>query len=120
MKATFSRYCALCVCAAAAMLAGCGGSAQLPSPMVQTPLGSERTVNRVASSGSMAKVAERSHYTKTILYSFRERKRRHRPIRASALPGRRVLWRDRRRRRHERMLQSGSGMRYDLQVGAFR
>ncbi|MGA9417909.1 MAG: choice-of-anchor tandem repeat GloVer-containing protein [Candidatus Cybelea sp.] len=71
MKATFSKYCALSVCAAAAVLAGCGGSAQLPSPMAQTPLGSERTVDRVASSGSMAKVAERSRYTKTILYSFR-------------------------------------------------
>jgi uncharacterized repeat protein (TIGR03803 family) len=70
MKTSFSRYYALSVCAATAMLAGCGGLTQMPSPMVQTPLGSERSVNRVASPSGTAKDAERSHYTKTILYSF--------------------------------------------------
>ena len=71
MKTVFSRYYGLSVCAAAGILAGCGGSAQLPNPIAQSPFGNERTVDRVASSSGTAKDAERSRYTKTILYSFR-------------------------------------------------
>jgi hypothetical protein len=40
---------ALNVCAAAAMLAGCGGSTPLPNPTAQTPVGNATTSKRVAS-----------------------------------------------------------------------
>jgi hypothetical protein len=43
------RHYALSVCAAAAILAGCGGSAQSPNPTAQTLLGSTGTVDRSAS-----------------------------------------------------------------------
>ncbi len=62
---------ALSLSAAAAMLAGCGGLAQLPNPTAQTPLGIESTVDRATPSSGTAKSNERSRYTKTILYSFR-------------------------------------------------
>jgi len=39
----------LSVCAAAAMLAGCGGSTQLPNPTAQTPGGNAMTSKRAAS-----------------------------------------------------------------------
>ncbi|MFZ0030535.1 MAG: choice-of-anchor tandem repeat GloVer-containing protein [Candidatus Cybelea sp.] len=71
MKRISRVCCALSVCATAAVVAGCSGSAQLPSPMAQTPFGNTSTVDRVASSSGTAKDAERSRYTKTILYSFR-------------------------------------------------
>ena len=71
MKTIFSRYYALCS-AAAAILAGCGGSAQLPNPIAQTPLCHEE--HRRSSSLPQAarrSTNERTRYTKTILYSFR-------------------------------------------------
>ncbi len=40
---------ALSVCAAAAMLAGCGGATQFPNPAAQTPRGNTGTVDRSAS-----------------------------------------------------------------------
>ncbi|MGB8907317.1 MAG: hypothetical protein WCC84_01075 [Candidatus Cybelea sp.] len=40
---------ALSVCAATVLLAGCGGSAQLPNPVAQTPLGNTGTVDRSTS-----------------------------------------------------------------------
>ncbi len=64
------RY-VLGVCTAAAMLAGCGGSAQLPNSTALAPLGSAGTVGRVAVSNGTADPTDRGHYTKTILYSFR-------------------------------------------------
>lgn len=71
MKRISRVCCALSVCATAAVVTGCGGAAQLPSPMAQTPFGNTSTVDRVASSSGTAKDAERTRYTKTILYSFR-------------------------------------------------
>jgi hypothetical protein len=40
---------ALSVCAAAAILAACGGSAPFPNPAAQTPVGNARTAKQVAS-----------------------------------------------------------------------
>lgn len=51
MKTASPKCCALSVCATAAMLAGCGGSAQLPNPPAATPLAGVRTAERIALPG---------------------------------------------------------------------
>lgn len=71
MKTISHRCCFLSVYAAAAILAACGGPAQLPNTTMQTPFGNLGSLDRVASSSVAAKGAERSRYSKTILYSFR-------------------------------------------------
>ena len=50
MKTILRAPYALSVCAAAAVLAACGGSTSFPSPTAQTPLGNAITSKRVASS----------------------------------------------------------------------
>lgn len=47
------RY-ALSVCTGAAMLAGCGGSAQFPNPAAQAPLNGRRTIDVIASASRTA------------------------------------------------------------------
>lgn len=49
MKAILRVPYALSVCAAAAILAGCGGATQFPNPAAQTPLGNTSTVDRSTS-----------------------------------------------------------------------
>jgi hypothetical protein len=56
----------LSVCAAAAMLAGCGGSRQLPNPAAQTPLGNAGTHQMTSSNENLTGAATlgrcREHY----------------------------------------------------------
>jgi hypothetical protein len=49
MKTVVQRHCALSVCAAAAIFAGCGGSTQFPNPTARAPVGNAITSKRVAS-----------------------------------------------------------------------
>jgi hypothetical protein len=49
MSTSSPRYYALSVCAAAAMLTGCGGSTQFPNPTAQTPAGNAISSMRVTS-----------------------------------------------------------------------
>jgi hypothetical protein len=49
MKTVLRRHYALSVCAAGAMLAGCGGSAQLPNPTAPAPVTNSRAADRFTS-----------------------------------------------------------------------
>jgi hypothetical protein len=57
----------LSVCAAAAMLAGCGGSAQLPNPAAQTSLG-DATPQRVGSASSAESLIGRVDITECVSF----------------------------------------------------
>ena len=54
MKTISRRHYGLSVCAAAAMLAGCGGSSQFPNPDVQAPLNGRHTIDVIASASRTA------------------------------------------------------------------
>jgi hypothetical protein len=49
MKTVLRGHYALSVCAAGAMLAGCGGSAQLPNPTALAPVANSRAADRLTS-----------------------------------------------------------------------
>jgi hypothetical protein len=68
MKTISSPHYALVVCAAAVMLADCGGSAQLPNPTSQTSLGNASAADRAAlpNDASSERIGSDSPSTETL------------------------------------------------------